>query len=322
MEKLIELIEKSNGAIFVGKNSDGKTSMLKELTKYYVNNNKQVLYIPENIKDLETQLVEGVIEQTSQPLKNIEEFLDEVLTTTNDPNKENISYILKDNQSEKIFKFFRNKLGFELFFQGGNLKIKRKDKNKIEELTSTGYKLMIRVSSEIYFYLKTFNKEQNIYILVDEIDDKLYWENSQKFFRELFLFLFKDYPNIKFIFSTNIAESLYTVPKRFEDLDLNFKIIKFYQNKNLEMNYFDYDSRDFFTNNTIDKIIFDKNDLLISPSVHFIKLETLYKTCLKCQNISCSGCCYYEKFSEFNLSELTTKEQILYQSIKELILNG
>lgn len=124
MEKLIELIEKSNGAIFVGKNSDGKTSMLKELTKYYVNNNKQVLYIPENIKDLETQLVEGIIEQTSQPLKNIEEFLDEVLTTTNDPNKENISYILKDNQSEKNFEFFRNKLGFKLFFQGGNLKIK------------------------------------------------------------------------------------------------------------------------------------------------------------------------------------------------------
>ena len=321
MEKLIELIEKSNGAIFVGKNSDGKTSMLKELTKCYSGNNKQVLYIPENIKTLETQLVEGIIEQTSQPLKNIEEFLDEVLTTTNDPNKGNISYVLKDNQDEKIFEFFKNKLGFELFFQKGSLEIKRKDKNKIEELTSTGYKLMIRVSSEIYFYLKTFNKNENIYILVDEIDDKLYWENSQKFFRELFLFLFQDYPNIKFMFSTNIAESLYTVPKKFGNLDLNFKIIKFYQNENLEINYFDYDSRDFFTNNAIDKIIFDKNDLLIPPSAHFVKLETLYKTCLKCQKTNCISCYYYEKFNEFNLSELTIKEQILYQSIKELILN-
>lgn len=321
MEKLIKLIEEFNGAIFVGKNSDGKTSMLKALTEYYFNNNKQVLYIPENIKTLETQLVAGIIEQTSQPLKNIEEFLDEVLTTTNDPNKENISYILKDNQNEKIFEFFKNRLGFELFFKEGSLEIKRKDKKKIEELTSTGYKLMIRVSAEIYFYLKTFNKDENIYILVDEIDDKLYWENSQKFFRELFLFLVQDYPNIKFIFSTNIAESLYTVPKKVGNLDLNFKIIKFYQNENLEINYFDYDSRDFFTNNAIDKIIFDKNNLLIPPSDIFKELETLYKTCLKCQKISCTSCYYYKKFNEFNLVELTIKEQILYQSIKELILN-
>lgn len=321
MEKLIELIEKSNGAIFVGKNSDGKTSMLKELTKYYLKDNKQVLYIPENIKTLDTQLIEGVFESPSESLKNIEEFLDEVLTTTNDPNEKSISYILKDNRSEQIFEFFKNKLGFELFFRKGSLEIKRKDKNKIEELTSTGYKLMIRVSSEIYFYLKTFNKNEDIYILVDEIDDKLYWENSQKFFRELFLFLFQDYPKIKFIFSTNIAESLYTVPKKFGNLDLNFKIIKFYQNENLEINYFDYDSRDFFTNTAIDKIIFDKNDLLIPPSSYFVKLETLYKTCLKCQKGSCTSCYHYEKFREFNLSELTIKEQILYQSIKELILN-
>lgn len=322
MENLIELIEKSNGAIFVGKNSDGKTNVLKNLTKYYSDNCEQVLYIPENIKTLETDLVVGTFEHSTTPLMEIKKFIEEVLTTNNDPNKENISYILKDNQEEKIFDFFKNKLGFELLFHEGNLKIKRKGKNREEELTSTGYKLMIRVSAEIYFYLKNFEKDKNIYILVDEIDDKLYWENSQKFFHELFLFLFEDYQNIKFIFSTNMAESLYTIPKRFQNLDLNFKIIKFYQNENLEINYFDYDSRDFFTNNAIDKIIFDKNDILIPPSITFMKLETLYKTCLKCQKITnCQNCHCNIRFKSFNIFELTTKEQILYQSIKELISN-
>lgn len=310
--------------IFIGKNSEGKTRLLNNLAKEYYKNNEQVIYIPEHIKNLVTSLVAeqdsavSPFEETPHNLPNIKINLEEYLETRNDTLADELLYILRKSKDEIIYEFFKNNLGFELIFKpDGEVWIKRKEKKIEEILTSAGFKLMIRISYEIYSYLQTFDPKEKTYILVDEIDDKLYWDKRIIFFKELFIFLKEKFNNIIFIFSTNMPDILYSLPK-----DYKIKIIKLLQDENLILNFESYDANDFLTPYSIDKIIFNKSATpFIEKSSSFQKLEKIYKYFLQYDNSFPSTTFedYKTEFNNINRNTLTIKEKIIYDAIKELI---
>lgn len=336
IKRLKNKIEDVDGVVLAAGNSDGKTKILKELAQSYYDDKFQCIYIPEYIKDLEIDL--GGLFDTGYKktiiIDDIIEILEERLENQkNDNLKKTILHLLKENQDNPIFKFFKDKLKFELLFdQGGSVKIKRNDKKVPEELTSTGFKLMIRITAEIYFYLRLFDNSKTTYILVDEIDDKLYWNNRSIFFKELFKFLEPNFPNIKFIFSTNMPESIYSLPRKVKNTNVEFKIVKIYQDEDSIISYQSYDSSDFLTENSIDKVIFDKSSTFIEKSENYILLEKIYKICLKCKKKFGESCFSYSlcpvihnpkiKMSHsvctIPLYKSTTKERILSDAILEL----
>ncbi|MEG0237523.1 hypothetical protein [Cetobacterium sp.] len=339
IERLKNKIEGVNGVVLAAGNSDGKTRILKELAQSYYDDRLQCIYIPEYIKDLETDL--GGLFDTGEKKELEKPFIllaDRLTTKRNDDIKGTIVHMLKKNQESPIFKFFKDKLKFELSFdEDGNIKIKRNKKRVKEELTSTGFKLMIRITAEIYFYLMLFDNSKTTYILVDEIDDKLYWNNRSIFFKELFKFLEPNFPNIKFIFSTNMPESIYSLPRKVKNTNVEFKIVKIYQDEDSIISYQSYDSSDFLTENSIDKVIFDKKTTFINKSENYKELEKIYMYCFKCKKRSDELCenyinCIYIKYPPDSLVPLyplcriysislqytTIKEKILYDAIMEL----
>lgn len=325
-----------DGIAVTAGNSEGKTETLKNLAEIFRDQGSQVLYIPEYIKDLDTDIENdsGLVSTgEGKTLKKLEHILEERLSSEkNDDLKGTISYLLKEEREHEknlIFDFFKDKLKFQLFFKDG-IEIKRSGKVKPEKLTSTGYKLMIRITAELYFYLEKIDKDRTTYIFVDEIDDKLDWKNRNLFFKELFIFLKKNFPNIKFIFSTNMPESIYTLPQKIERKEVKFKIIKIFQDENTIMKSESYDASDFLTTHSIDKIIFGKIDSFIEKSDNYKELEDCYKKCLSCSNSSCTSnsypriLCnnnnyYYSDFyQKIFRGQLTVKEKILYDAITEL----
>lgn len=336
IEELRNQIEGVDGAVLAAGNSDGKTKILKELAQSYYKGKFQCIYIPEYIKDLDTDIdldtdldtddkeEKGVISNTGvkKDLTKISEILDErIYGQKNDELRGTIPHLLNENKESPIFNFFKDKLKFQLLFDtDGSLKIKRNEKRTSEKLTSTGFKLMIRITAEIYFYLKSFIPSETTYILVDEIDDKLYWDNRSIFFKELFKFLKINFPNIKFIFSTNMPESIYSLPRKLNNINLNFKIVKIFQNENSIISYQSYDSSDFLTENSIDKVIFDKKTTFIDKSENYKKLEEIYMSCFKCKTQLCKGQLYYCYCPSFiiGVNDMTSKEKILYDAITEL----
>lgn len=188
-------------------------------------------------------------------------------------------------------------------------------KSKGDYLTSSGYKAMIRIVTEIYMSINKMNenrKNDKIIVFIDEIDAKLYWENREFFLNELYYFITNIFEDVKFIISTHMPETVASAPE-------GFSIIKFLHGE--EITFKEYHSEDFLTIDQVEKVIFDKNKSIIKESESLKRLKEIYFECLKCTTGTCTNYTIYTCKNFLNTDLLkgkTTKEQIIYNAINSL----
>lgn len=353
-ERITKIFENKKGIAFVGDNSKGKTYIMEEMVECYKNDVK-IIYIPESCQNLDVinhnENINGIqfgkIKKVTalRELKNIYEDRlperDEKNKAIKKPQKQDeeatiIAKRLTETTPKELIDFFKNKLEFQLDFNKTPLEIKIKD-YEYSKLTSSGYKAMIRIVSEIFFYL-TEIPEENILIVIDEIDAKFYWTNREKYFKVLEKFIRDTFSNknIKFMISTHMSETI-------TNLSEGYSIIKILNTKNNNIEYLEYESNDFLNQDQVNRIIFDKNTEVFKESKALLNLKKLYFIILK-NNIRISSIEFnnfsinikYDRIdiiSSYNfnynlkveldaqtilLSELSLKEKVLFNSIVQL----
>lgn len=281
------------GISFIGDNSKGKTYIMEECVENLKEKYK-VIYIPENCQNLNIRdHNENIISnlngiKTKAELRrlsrvyadripekrgdsgNIQKAQEEDLESTI------ISQLLAENTPEELIKFFEEKLNFRLDLTKVPMEISIANEN-FSKLTSSGYKAMIRIAAEIYFYLfENKDKQENLLIFIDEIDAKFYWKNRQKYFRYLEAFIRDTFnqKNIYFIISSHMSETI-------ANLSEGYSIMKVLETKDGSIKYKEYQSNDFLNQEQVDRIIFDKNTEIFKESENLDELKKLYFILLK-----------------------------------------
>lgn len=370
LEKIENIILNSNskkkGIALIGDNSGGKTYIMEACVNKLKSEYK-IIYIPESFQDLDiTNHTENIGDNTgvfnkkteltslrriyenrisqkidgSSRTQHVQKIDDEAIT---------ISKILAETKPENLLKFFDEKLNFNLDFSKVPMEISISNQS-MSILTSSGYKAMIRIASEIFFYMsEDIEDKEKVLIFIDEIDSKFYWTNREKYFKYLEEFIRGQFKNkeILFIISSHMSETVANLPE-------GYSIIKMFAKKGEDIEYKEYESNDFLNQEQIDRIIFDKTTEVFQESENLIILKNLYFNILKNKHInhnwihtntiSIENISYvYANFSnsitirkhQFNYNcyinnisisidiiyynNLSIKERIIFNSIKQLL---
>ncbi|MGL5057686.1 MAG: hypothetical protein ACRC6A_10015 [Fusobacteriaceae bacterium] len=358
-EKIENIISNSNntkkGIAFIGDNSGGKTYIMEACVNKLKSEYK-IIYIPENCQDLDVinhtesigdntrvfskkteltslkKIYENRISQKidgSPRIQHAQKIDDEAII---------ISKILAETNPENLLKFFDEKLNFNLDFSKVPMEISISNQ-PMSILTSSGYKAMIKIASEIFFYMsENVEHKEKVLIFIDEIDSKFYWTNREKYFKYLEEFIRGQFKNkeILFIISSHMSETVANLPE-------GYSIIKMFAKKGEDIEYKEYESNDFLNQEQIDRIIFDKTTEVFKESENLIILKNLYfniiknkhmnhnwtKDAISIENISyiytifgnsitiIKDYCYSYDIMYYN--NLSIKERIIFNSIKQLL---
>lgn len=319
-----------NGYVLVGGNSLGKTySMEKTLNLLYKECSNNLIYLPEYMQDIDVDIdVEAessfsLTQTIPDTLREISKITEERISgrQEEDEEKKSVSkFILKhliqgkENGHDVLNNFFKDVFKFELYWDN-EIKIKFLSQTNLAHLTSSGYKAIIRITTELYMSINQIikkNVNERIIVFIDEIDAKLYWENREFFFYELYNFITKTFRErtINFILSTHMPETVANIPE-------GFSIIKFLAGE--EITFKEYNSEDFLTIEQVEKVIFDKNKSIIKESETLKRLKKIYFECLKCEKQYCySSFRNCKNLLDDSFTIKSTKEQIIYKAIKDL----
>lgn len=324
------------GIALLGYNSTGKTYC----TEYFLKklNGKNLIYLPEYLQSMETVFKVEIFDETENlSLRKLEDILEDRLYELK--NEENRRQKMYDVEYETIIKiifndvrlinFFKEKLKFNLYLEALDKELPDGDKclyiefegREKQRLTSSGYKSILRITTELFFSLKQI-KSGEVYLFIDEIDSKLDWKNRENFFCNLYDFLIENFKNLKlnFIISTHMPETIVNLPE-------NFSIFKFLNTSEFDNKV--YCSNDFINVEQVERILFDKIDSIIKESQDLKRLKEIYFGCLKCSKHQSKKICQ-STYSFNNLNErcdynelpiklfLSTKEIIIYNAILSL----
>lgn len=320
LEKIENIISNSNstkkGIALIGDNSGGKTYIMEACVNKLKSEYK-IIYIPESFQDLDvTNHTENIGDNTgvfsnkkteltslkriyenrisqkidgSPRTQHVQKIDDEAIT---------ISKILAETKPENLLKFFDEKLNFNLDFSKVPMEISISNQ-PMSILTSSGYKAMIRIASEIFFYMsEDIEYKEKILIFIDEIDSKFYWTNREKYFKYLEEFIRRQFKNkeILFIISSHMSETVANLPE-------GYSIIKMFAKKGEDIEYKEYESNDFLNQEQIDRIIFDKTTEVFKESENLILLKSLYFNIIK------------NKYTNYNWANTISIENISYTYI-------
>ncbi len=325
------------GIALLGYNSTGKTYC----TEYFLKklNGKNLIYLPEYLQSMETIQKVGIFNQNQNTnLRKLTDILeDRIYELKNDENRrqrmydveyETIVNIIFNDTS--LIKFFEENLKFKLYLEALDKELPDGDKclyielegREKQKLTSSGYKSMLRISTEIFFSLKQI-KNGEVYLFIDEIDSKLDWKNREIFFCNLYNFLKYNFKNLdlNFIISTHMPEMIFNLPE-------NFSIFKFLNSSEFDNKV--YCSNDFINVEQVERILFDKIDSFIRESQNLKELKKIYFGCLKCTKNQSKKICQFNT-DNFNYRNekcdynelpaklvLSSKEIIIYNAILSL----